>query len=184
MADQHRKHQHRGKTSEGHLNKTAILDNLGIKPGQMALDAGCGNGFMAKEFAKLTGPGGKVYALDTDAEAIEILQNETQGTVIEPLVGDITDNTKLAAASLDLIFLATVLHGFSKPQMKGFLREVHRLLKPNGKLAIVEFKQEETPFGPPLAIRFSPERLQMTIDLTPTNLVEVGEFFYLQMFEI
>lgn len=184
MADQHKKHQHRGKTSEGHLDKAAILDNLGIEPGQIVLDAGCGNGFMAKEFAKLTGPGGKVYALDADAEAIEILQNETQGTIIEPLVGDITDKTKLAAASLDLIFLATVLHGFSRPQLDGFQQEIRRLLKPNGKLAIVEFKQEETPFGPPLAIRFSPERLQMTIGLTPTRLVEAGKFFYLQMFEV
>ena len=184
MADQHRTHQHRGKTTEGHLDKTAILDNLRIEPGQMVLDAGCGNGFMAKEFAKLTGPTGKVFALDTDPAAIESLQSETQGTVIEPFVGDITTETKLAAASLDLIFLATVLHGFSQSQLDGFQQEVRRLLKPNGKLAIVEFKPEETPFGPPFAIRFSPERLQITISLTPTRLVEVGEFFYLQMFEI
>ena len=92
------------------------------------------------------------------------MKSETAGTVIEPLVGDITKETGLATSSLDLVYLSTVIHGFSKTQIEGFLKEVKRLLKPDGRLAVVEIKKEETPFGPPLDIRFSPEELEKTIN--------------------
>jgi ubiquinone/menaquinone biosynthesis C-methylase UbiE len=152
-------------------------------PGEIVLDAGCGNGYMAKEFARLTGNTGKVYALDSDAKSIEILKAETEGTIIEPFVGDITQETKLASSSIDLMYVSTVIHGLSKPQMEGFLREAKRLLKPSGRLAIVEIKKQDTPFGPPLDVRFSPEELKQAISLTPTRLIDVGQFFYMQIFE-
>jgi len=55
---QNQKHYPRGESSESFLDKNAILENLIIMPGQIVLDAGCGNGYMAKEFAKLTGKTG------------------------------------------------------------------------------------------------------------------------------
>jgi len=176
-------HQHRGKSSEILLDKRKILANLPITPGQIILDAGCGNGYMSKEFYRLTGKLGKVYALDPDAVSIDTLTAETLNTNIEAFVGDITKQTELGASYLDLVYISTVIHGFSGTQMTGFLNEVKRLLKPNGTLAIVEIKKEDTPFGPPLDMRFSPEELKVIIDLKPTQCVEVGEFFYMQLFE-
>jgi len=175
------KHHHRGKSSESLLDKEKILANLGILPGQVILDAGCGNGYMAKEFAERTGETGKVYALDPDAESIDAVKAE--GTAIDAFVGDITVETNLAASSVDLIYVSTVIHGFSPMQMEGFLKEVKRLLKPTGKLAIVEIEKKATFVGPPLALRFSPEELRQRIDLTPTARVDVGEFLYMQVFE-
>jgi ubiquinone/menaquinone biosynthesis C-methylase UbiE len=177
------KHHHRGKSSESLLDKHKILANLSIVPGQVILDAGCGNGYMAKEFVKLTGKTGMVYALDPDAASIDLLKTETLDINIEAFVGDITKETRLTASSIDLIYLSTVIHGFSETEMKGFLKEIKRLLKPNGKLAIIEIKKEDTPFGPPLGIRFSPEELRNIIDLNPTQLIDVGEYFYMQIFE-
>jgi len=81
-----------------------------------------------------------------------------------------------------LIYVSMVIHGFSQAQMKGFMKEVKHLLKPDGQLAIVEIKKEETPFGPPIEIRFSPEELKKTISLTPANLIDVGQFCYMQIF--
>lgn len=181
--DKDQKHHHRGKSSESLLDKAQILASLSITPGQVILDAGCGNGYMAKEFAKLTGKTGKVYALDPDAISIDTLKSETAGTIIEAFVGDITKETILVSASIDLIYLSTVVHGFSESQMEGFLREAKRLLKPNGRLGIVEIKKENTPFGPPLDIRFSPEELKQTISLTSIHLTEVAQYFYMQIFE-
>lgn len=177
------KHHHRGKSSESRLNKDIILKELNIRSGQTILDAGCGNGYMSKEFSKLLNNTGKVYALDPDKAAIEILKEETQGTNIKTIVGDITKRTHIGDASVDLIYLSTVFHGFSKGEIDGFQKEVKRLLKPNAVLAIVEIIKEATPFGPPLDIRFSPDELKETITLNPKSLAAVGEYFYMQTFE-
>jgi ubiquinone/menaquinone biosynthesis C-methylase UbiE len=177
------RHHHRGKSSESFLNKGLILKTLNIQAGQIILDAGCGNGYMSKVFSKKVGTSGKVYAIDPDTESIQVLKKETQGTNIEAIEGDITKPTPLNQSSVDLIYLSTVIHGFSKQQMQGFLREAKRLLKPDAALAIVEIEKKETPFGPPLDIRFSPEELKEIVPLAPLNTLQVGEHFYMMIFK-
>jgi ubiquinone/menaquinone biosynthesis C-methylase UbiE len=176
-------HHHRGKSSEKFLDKDIILKSLDFFPGQTILDAGCGNGYMAKAFAGLLNKTGKVYALDPDRQAIAVLAEETKETQIIPLVGDIDKPTELKESTIDLIYISTVLHGFSKSQIEGFQKEIWRLLKPNGILAIVEIKKENTPFGPPLDMRFSPQELKELIPLCPIKTIEAGQFFYMQIFK-
>jgi len=180
---ENKKHHHKGRSSERHLNRDIVLKELNIRSGQTILDAGCGSGYMSKEFSKILNNTGKVFALDPDKAAIEMLKKETKGTNIKPIIGDITKETKIEDSSVDLIYLSTVFHGFSEGEIDGFQKEVKRLLKPNAVLAIVEFKKVETPFGPPLEIRYSPEELKKTITLTPKFFVEVGEYFYVMAFE-
>ena len=176
-------HQHRGKFTEGLLNKEVILKALNIRAGQTVLDAGCGNGYMAKLFSNEVSQEGKVYALDPDSHFIDVLKNETQGTNIKAIVADITRPTEIAPASVDLIYISAVIHGFSKKQMQAFLKEADRLLKTAGILAIVEIEKKEMPFGPPLKIRFSPEELKEIVPMNPLDTVKVSEHFYLQMFQ-
>ena len=178
-----KRHPHRGKFTEGLLDNGLILKTLNIKAGRTILDAGCGNGYMSKLFSNEVTQSGKVYALDPDKYFIQVLKSETQGTNIETIEGDITRTTQLNESSVDLIYISTVIHGFSKNQMQSFLREVKRLLKPEGTLAIVEIEKKETPFGPPLKLRYSPEELKKLVPLVPGNTVQVGEHFYMQIFQ-
>jgi ubiquinone/menaquinone biosynthesis C-methylase UbiE len=182
MGTNHNGH-HKGNTTEYFLNKTSILKELNILPGQTIMDVGCGNGYMSKEFSKLVHPSGKVFALDREKEAIETLKEETRRTNIEPMEVDITNKTPIDDKSVDLIYLSTVFHIFSKEQIGGFQKEIKRLLKPNGKLAIIEIQKENTPFGPPLDMRLSPEELKQMIELKPISLIEVGRYFYMQLFQ-
>ena len=176
------KRRHRGESSERLLDKGAILSALEIAMGETILDAGCGNGYMAKEFSRLVGDNGRVYALDPDKTCIAALRKETKGTNIVALVGDITTTTRLPASAIDLIYLSTVFHIFSPEQVRGFEAEVKRLLGARGKLAIVEIVKRVTPFGPPLNGRVSPEDLKHALRLTPLGTVGVGEYFYVQLF--
>jgi ubiquinone/menaquinone biosynthesis C-methylase UbiE len=177
------KHHHAGRSSESLLDKEIILKELNIRPGQTILDAGCGNGYMSKEFSKLLNNSGKVYALDPDAQSIEILKQQVKEINIDAIVADITKKTQIEDSSIDLIYLSTVVHGFSKNQIEGFKKEIKRISRPNAILAIVEIKKQETPFGPPIDIRYSPQQLRKTINLKPKALVEVGQYFYMQTFE-
>ena len=171
-----------GKFSEGLVNAETILANLKISDGQTILDAGCGNGYMAKKFSELVGNTGKIYALDPDRSSIANLKKEIEKTNIEAFVGDITKPTGLIASSIDLVYLSTVFHIFSEVQIEGFLTEIKRILKPNARLAIVNIKKEDTSFGPPIEMRSSPEELRQKVTLIPKILVEVSEYFYMQVF--
>jgi len=177
------RHQHIGKFTEGLLDHKRILKTLKIRAGQTLLDAGCGNGYMSKLFSNAVTPSGKVYAMDPDKYFINILKNETQGTNIETIEGDVTEPTQLNESLVDIIYISTVIHGFSKNQMRGFLQEAKRLLKPDAILAVVEIEKKETPFGPPMESRYSPEELQQIVPMAPVETIQVGRYFYMQIFQ-
>lgn len=182
MGTNHKGH-HQGNTTENLLNKEMILKELNILPGQTIVDVGCGNGYMSKEFSRLVLQSGKVFALDRAKERIEKLKEETPGTNIEPREADITKKIPVDDKSADLIYLSTVFHIFAKEQIDNFQKEVKRLLKPKGKLAIVEIQKENTPFGPPLDMRCSPQELKQAISLNPVNTIDIGQYFYMQIFK-
>ena len=175
-------HEHKGKSSEKILDKTLILELLKILPGQHILDAGCGDGYMAKEFSKLAGPDGKVYAIDIYEQSINQLRNETATSNITAMTGDVTKRTVIESASIDLVYLSTVFHGFTASQKEGFLREMKRILKTGGILAVVEINKYDTLFGPPSDIRYSPEEIIEAIDLEPETFTAIGDYFYMQTF--
>ena len=174
----------KGSSSEKFLNKEIILNELNIVSGQKIIEIGCGNGYMSKEFARLVGNIGKVYAIDILPDIIDNLKKETQGTNIIPILSDITkDKIKIYDASIDLIYLATVFHIFTEKQIKTFQNEVKRLLKPNGKLAILNINNKDNSFGPPKNMRVTNEKLIEIIKLNPTSSIRLGGFFYMQIFE-
>ena len=175
-------HQHSGKSSERLLDKGAILKTLVILPGQVILDAGCGDGYMAKEFSKLTGNDGRVYAIDMYEPSIQSLQNGTVGSNLTAIKGDVTQPIDLEDSSVDLVYLSTVFHGFTDSQRHGFLKEVKRILRPDGILAVVEINKGDTPFGPPMEMRVSPEDLSSIVGLKVQNLIKISAYFYMQTF--
>ena len=144
-----------GKFAEGLLYTEVILKALNIIAGQTVLDAGCGNGYMSKIFSGKVAQSGKVYTLDSEKYFLKSLKNQLRGTNIEAIEGDITGPTGLEQSSIDIIYMSTVVHIFSKQQMNGFIHEAKRLLKPDALLAIVEIEKKETPFGPPSKLRYS-----------------------------
>lgn len=175
-------HKHGGRSSESRFDRTIILKALNVLQGQNILDAGCGNGYMAKEFSRLVTDSGTIYAMDIYEESIEQLKKETEATNITASLGDITKKTQIEDSSIDLIYLSTVFHGFTDSQKEGFLREVKRILKPGGILAVVEINKSNTPFGPPMDIRYSPQELSESIGLNKLSFIKIGDNFYMQTF--
>ena len=171
------------KFTQGLLDNKRILDALAIHPGQLILDAGCGTGYMAKLFAAETGLSGKVWAMDKDTNFINTLKNEQLPLNLEVIEGDITRPTPFAPSSIDIVYISTVIHTFSRNQMADYINEVKRILKPDGRLAIVEIEKKETPFGPPLASRWSAEELKEVVPMDPVTTVPVAKHFYMQVFQ-
>ena len=120
-----------------------LLTNLGVRSGMTICDMGCGNGFYSLPLAKLVGPSGRILAVDIQPEMLVMLRSRAEQAGIDnisPILGSI-HSPRLPAGSADLILLVDVYHEFSHPvQMLAAMREA---LKPDGLLALVEFRAED-----------------------------------------
>lgn len=159
----------RGPSSFWMHDSEAVFEALALKPGEIFIDLGCGPGDYAMAAAENVGPSGKVFAFDKWQPQIDGLKDEgaSRGLDnIQAMTADITGTLPIDDHSVDCCMLSTVLHIFQLPVAeKTIFREIGRILKPSGRLAIIECKKEEQPFGPPLEMRISPEEL--TASLTP-----------------
>jgi len=120
-----------------------MLTNLGVKPGMVVCDMGCGNGFYAVQLAKLVGPQGKVLAVDIQPEMLKLLRQRAKRADvenIEPIQGQLHD-PKLPKGKVDLILLVDVYHEFSHPEQ--MLRAMRESLSPDGVCALLEYREED-----------------------------------------
>jgi ubiquinone/menaquinone biosynthesis C-methylase UbiE len=170
------------KFTEGLLDTERIINSLDVKPGMTIIDAGCGTGYMTRIFSQTVSTSGNVYAIDRDSCFIEKLSGETRDTNIQTIHGDITRIDRLTDNSADLIYVSAVIHALPKEKLVAFWQEAKRLLKVNALLAIVEIVKKETPFGPAMENRYSPEELTQTVPMVALKTIMVGEYFYLQVF--
>jgi len=169
--------------TKGMFDVNIVLENLNIKNDSIILDAGCGNGYMIREFAKIIKDKGKVYGVDKNIDFVNQLNKQNNLKNVEILILDLIKKANFKDESFDLIYLSTLLHIFSKEEKISFFNEAKRLLKKSAKLAIVEVNKNNTSFGPPLAMRISPNELIKIASLTPKKLIELNENFYMQIFE-
>lgn len=170
------------KFTEGLVDAQLFVNALDIKPEQTIIDAGCGTGYMAKIFSQAVSASGKVYAIDRDSYFIGKLTDETKGTNIEAIEGDITKLDQFPNHLADHLYVSTVINSLPKQKFADFVKEARRLLKIKALLAIVEIEKKETPFGPAMENRYSPEELVQKVSMVPVKTVKVGECFYMQVF--
>ena len=128
----------------------ANLAKLGLSHGQKVVDIGAGSGFYSVEAAKLVGAAGRVYAVDVQKDLLERLRNlgSKQGLRnIEVVWGNAEKigGTKLREEIADRIVASNVLFQIVKPD--DFALEMKRILKPGGKILIVDWS-ELSPIGP------------------------------------
>jgi SAM-dependent methyltransferase len=131
------------KTREREEACSKLVEALQLKPGQIVCDLGCGNGFYTLEMAPHIGPHGIVWAVDIQPEMLEMLQEraEKRGiTNVKPVLGTEVD-PKLPDGEIDLLLLVDVYHEFSNPEE--MLREMRESLTPNGRVALVEYREED-----------------------------------------
>ena len=124
------------------LPRKNILKEVGIKPGFHVLDYGCGPGSYIVPLAKLVGESGKVYALDIHPLAIRKVKDiasKKRLTNVETILSDC--QTGLPDNTLDAVILYDAFHHLSDPDM--VLKELHRVLKPNGILSFSDHHMKE-----------------------------------------
>jgi ubiquinone/menaquinone biosynthesis C-methylase UbiE len=155
-----------------------LLDAFGVKAGSTCADLGCGSGTFTIPLARRVGMGGKVYAVDASVAALDQLKIKKPGVNIVTLRAELTQ-TRLPSACCDLALLAFSLS--TSPDPGGVLIEAARLLKPEGRLALVEWRPVPPPPGPPIARRVRNDRMQRMLEthgFVGTQRLREGAVYY------
>ena len=129
-----------------------------------------------------------VYAVDLWDEGIAALKEraarEGRGN-LKALVAE-AGQVPIERLSVDVGFMATVLHDLVEAgTAAGALAELARVLKPGGRLAIVEFEKIDGPPGPPRHIRLDPAEVEALVapyGFARQQTVKLGPYNYLITF--
>ncbi len=124
---------------------------LALREGMRVADFGTGTGHYARTAAAIVGRDGKVYAVDVQEDVLKHaslnMPRHGQG-VVEYIWGNIERRagTKIRDASLDAVILANVL--FQVEDRDGLFEEMRRVLKPGGKILVVDWAGSYGGMGP------------------------------------
>ncbi len=133
-----------------HRWRTRAADRAGLRPGDMALDVCCGTGDLALELARHVAPDGHVIGCDFSEPMLDLAREKAARR--EGVRFEWADALGLPyrTAQFDAVTI-----GFGVRNLAGLdrgLREMARVLKPGGRLVILEIT---TPRRPPLSTFYS-----------------------------
>ena len=147
--------QQRARPQDFHQAATEapqLAEVLNLKPGMVVADVGAGFGALTVALSSWLGPSGRIYASDITPHALAALRAEVSERNlknVEVLEGGAAA-TNLPPGCCDAVFLRDVYHHLAS--VDSFNRSLHASLKPEGRLAIIDFAPDpgsELPRGVP-----------------------------------
>jgi ubiquinone/menaquinone biosynthesis C-methylase UbiE len=149
--DRRFRHEHAHKLDDPErlkwLPPDAVVRQI-ARPGARIADVGTGTGYFAVPLARAVLPGGQVFAVDMQPEMLQLLRARVPADLPIVLVEGEATRTTLEDATADVVLLANVWHELDNHVAA--LAEMSRILAPDGRLAILDWRDDvEQPPGPP-----------------------------------
>jgi SAM-dependent methyltransferase len=119
-------------------DSAALLDRVGLRPGQSAIDLGCGPRGILDLLAERVAPAGRVVGLDADPAHAAMAADFAAGrglTGVEIVTAD-ARSTGLPTDSFDVVHARTLL--INVPEPADVAAEMMRLARPGGWVASME----------------------------------------------
>ena len=141
-----------------YLNPDKIWSVIAPDEVRTVVDLGAGIGFFAIPFSRKI-PQGKVYGCDLSDEMVANLKMAIKSEGVSNIITVKTEevHVPLPDGVADLVFMVNLHHEFDHPLES--MAECRRMLRPGGRVAVVDWKPEQTPGGPPLHVRVAPEKV-------------------------
>ncbi len=130
--------QDSGPDRDAWQHPAEVTDALGLRPGNVVADVGCGSGYFTFHLAARVGPQGRVYAVDIDDKELAKIRRRAAKeslTQIEAILGA-RDNPRLSAESADAVLVVNAYHEMR--DYDAMLQGLYRALKPGGLLGMIE----------------------------------------------
>lgn len=161
-----------------------VIDALALSKYDVIADIGAGGGYFTEKFSKYLGSTGRVYATDVQDIMIQKLQQRVESKNLSnvKVVRGAFDDPALPANSVDMVFFSSVYKEISERIV--YMQKVRKVLKPNGRVAIIEFRPGKVAPGPPSDIRLSSKQIIQELRAAGFKLIQDHDFLPREYFLI
>lgn len=135
-----------------------MWEAVGLDSPAVIVDIGAGTGLFAQRFADIA-PGAVIYAVDTEQPMLDWIRDNrpevAEGAIVPVLSTESV--VPLDSGIADMVSMINLHHELADPG--SIYAEAFRLLRPGGRVLVVDWAPRETPRGPSLAVRATPSVL-------------------------
>jgi ubiquinone/menaquinone biosynthesis C-methylase UbiE len=160
------------------------VEKIEFESGNIVADFGCGGGYFSLPIAKKIGEQGIVHALDILPSSLETISSQAKTMGLTNILTrrvnlEKEGGSKLADGSCDWVIMKDML--FQNKNKLVILTEASRVLKPQGKMLLIEWNTVDASIGPDRSLRISKEDLIDVIQkagLAILNEITASDFHY------
>jgi ubiquinone/menaquinone biosynthesis C-methylase UbiE len=161
-----------------------VVEKLGLRPGTSVADLVAGTGYFVKHLAEAVAPGGTVYAVDIEPAMVAHLRDRADSERtdnVTPLLAS-ASNPRLPASALDVILIVDTFHHLDG--RLDYLQRLRGALRPGGRIAIIDWKKESLPVGPPVDHKVAREQVIVEMEAAGYRLSDESTELSYQYFLI
>jgi len=168
------------------LDPEKIIEQVDLKQDWKVAEFGCGTGSFTIAIAKALLKG-MVYALDIQEEPLSALIGRARAeglSNIKNIQCDLEEpkGSTLQDESLDLVFVTNIL--FQSDNKEAVLKEAKRILRPDGKAVVVDWKLD-SPFGPEdtrISLEDVEKIMKTKLDMKLMKKIDAGTYHWSAVF--
>ncbi len=156
-----------------------VIQALAPRRDAVIADIGSGTGYFSMRLANMV-PAGRVYGVDIEPDMVKYLAERAKREKRDNVVAlaGAPDDPRLPE-KVDLILMVDVFHHIDN--RAAYLRKLRDYLKPGGRIAIIDYRQD-SPDGPPKAARIAPARVKSELKEAGYALAKDEDFLPKQYF--